>query len=279
MKDDRDMGCEQAKDKLEDWLHNDLDKADRNNVERHLAECGNCREEFAADKQLWESLGKMKVPEPREEMRVSFYAMLDDFKAAEETSKPFSFQALFEKLREFVLPQWTIQIAFSLLLVGLGWVIGHKTSKNNVSATAYQAQIETLATQVEEMKSTMMLALIENPSATERLRAVGYTSDITHADDKVINALFTTLNNDANVNVRLVALEALTQFATDAVVREGLVKSLAVQDSPMVQVALADVMVKLQEKGSVKELRKLLNREGLNDLVKNKIEQTIKELS
>jgi hypothetical protein len=78
---------------------------------------------------------------------------------------------------------------------------------------------------------------------------VSYTSDITHADEKVINALFTTLNNDLNVNVRLVALEALTQFAKDAIVREGLVKSLAVQDSPMVQVALADVMVKLQEKG------------------------------
>ncbi|MCF2491397.1 zf-HC2 domain-containing protein [Dyadobacter sp. CY347] len=279
MKDDKDMGCEQAKNKLEDWLHNDLDKADRLNVERHLAECMHCQEEFAADKQLWESLGKMKLPEPSGEMRVNFYAMLDNFKAAEETSKPFSLQAFIEKLRDFVLPQWTVQVAFSLLLVGLGWAIGNKTSKNNLSANAYQQQIETLATQVENMKSTMMLALIENPSATERLRAVSYTSDITHADERVIDALFTTLNNDANVNVRLVALEALTQFATDAVVREGLVKSLAVQDSPMVQVALADVMVKLQEKGSVKELRKLLNKEGLNDLVKNKIEQTIKDLS
>lgn len=279
MKDDKDMGCEHAKDKLEDWLHNDLDKADRLSVDKHLAECVNCQEEFAADKQLWESLGKMKVPEPREEMRVNFYAMLDNFKAAEETSKPFSFQTFIERIREFVLPQWAVQLAFSLLLVGLGWVIGSKTSKSNVSATAYQQKIETLATQVEDMKTTMMLALIENPSATERLRAVSYTSDITHADEKVINALFTTLNNDLNVNVRLVALEALTQFAKDAVVREGLVKSLAVQDSPMVQVALADVMVKLQEKGSVKELRKLLNKEGLNDLVKNKIEQTIKDLS
>ncbi|WP_026628834.1 zf-HC2 domain-containing protein [Dyadobacter alkalitolerans] len=279
MKDDKDMRCEHAKDKLEDWLHNDLDKADRQNMERHLAECVQCQEAFTSDKQLWESLGKMKVPEPSQEMRVNFYAMLDNFKAAEETSKPFSWQTVIEKLRDFALPQWSVQVAFSLLLVGLGWVIGNKTSKNNVSASAYQEQIETLATQVEQMKSTMMLALIENPSATERLRAVSYTSDITHADEKVIDALFSTLNNDANVNVRLVALEALTQFATNAVVREGLVKSLAVQDSPMVQVALADVMVKLQEKGSVKELRKLLNREGLNDLVKNKIEQSIKDLS
>jgi hypothetical protein len=279
MKNDKEMHCEHTKDKLTDWLNNDLDKAERAAVDRHLAECVSCQEEFATDKQLWESLGKMKIPEPAEEMRVNFYAMLDEFKAVEEAKKPFSLQNWIEKMREMFVPQWAVQVAFSLLLVGLGWVIGNKTSKNSISATAYQQQIETLAMQVQDMKSTMMLALIENPSATERLRAVSYTSDITHADEQVIEALFTTLNNDQNVNVRLVALEALTQFADDPLVRERLIKSLAVQDSPMVQVALADVMVKLQEKRSLKELRNLLKKEGLNDLVKNKIEQTIKDLS
>jgi hypothetical protein len=279
MKDDKEMSCEHIKDNLEDWLHNDLDKAERMQIDKHLAECVSCQEAFAGDKQLWDSLGKMKVPEPSEEIRVNFYAMLDTFKVTESVKKPFSFELIIEKIKNLVVPQWTVQVAFSLLLVGLGWVIGNKTSKSSTASTAYQQQIETLAAQLQDMKSTMMLSLIDNPSATERLRAVSYTSDITHADEQVIDALFSTLNNDLNVNVRLVALEALIKFADDALVRERLVKSLAVQDSPMVQVALADVMVKLQEKGSVKELRALLQKEGLNDLVKNKIEQTIKDLS
>ncbi len=59
---------------------------------------------------------------------------------------------------------------------------------------------------------------------------------------------------------RLVTLEALTQYADNATVREGLVKSLASQDSPMVQVALADLMVKMREKRSVKALRTLLQK-------------------
>jgi HEAT repeat protein len=205
--------------------------------------------------------------------------MLDEFKEAEKAAARFSFQSMMESIREFVLPQWTVQVGFSLLLVGLGWVIGNRTSHSKVDATAYQQRIEMLATQVQDMKSTMMLSLLENPSATERLRAVGYTSEITHADDRVLEALFATLNNDPNVNVRLVTLEALTQYAGDASVREGLVKSLALQDSPMVQVALADVMVKMQEKRSVKALKTLLQKEDLNDLVKVKIEQTIKDLS
>jgi predicted anti-sigma-YlaC factor YlaD len=273
------MNCEHTKDQLTNWLNGRLSNAERMVVEKHLSQCPECQEEFASGKVLWDSLAQIKVPEPNESMRVNFYAMLDDFKSAEKKSQPFSLQDVIARIRDFVLPQWTVQVAFSLLLVGLGWVIGNKTSHSKESATAYQQQIETLATQVEDMKSTMMLSLIENPSATERLRAVGYTTEIADADERVIEALFTTLNNDPNVNVRLVTLEALTQFAAKPMVREQLVKSLAVQDSPMVQVALADVMVKLQEKSSVKALKKMLRKDGIDDLVKTKIEQSIKDLS
>lgn len=279
MKDDKEMNCDYTKGKLTDWLNNNLEKGDQMAINRHLAECVSCQEEFAADKQIWDGMAKIRIPEPKEAMRTNFYTMLDEFKEAEKAAARFSFQSMMESIREFVLPQWTVQVGFSLLLVGLGWVIGNRTSRSKVDATAYQQRIETLASQVQDMKSTMMLSLLENPSATERLRAVGYTSEITKADDRVLEALFATLNNDPNVNVRLVTLEALTQYAGDASVREGLVKSLALQDSPMVQVALADVMVKLQEKRSVKALKTLLQKEDLNDLVKVKIEQTIKDLS
>lgn len=279
MKEDNGMNCEYTRDRLTEWLNNNLSKTEQIEVNRHLAQCTDCQEEFEADKQIWTNLEKIRVPEPSEQMRDNFYAMLDEFKEKEKAAVRFSFHSMMESIREFVLPQWTVQVAFSLLLVGLGWVIGNRTNRTKVSVTAYQQQIETLASQVQDMKSTMMLSLLENPSATERLRAVGYTSEIAHADDRVLEALFATLNNDPNVNVRLVTLEALTQYADNATVREGLVKSLTSQDSPMVQVALADLMVKMQEKRSVKALRTLLQKEDLNDLVKVKIEQTIKDLS
>jgi HEAT repeat protein len=116
-------------------------------------------------------------------------------------------------------------------------------------------------------------------AATERLRAVSYTKDIDDANTHVIDALLMTLNNDPNVNVRLVTLEALSGLAHDARVREGLVQSLTRQESPLVQVALADVMVKLQEKRSIKPLKKMLQQQGINDLVKTKLEKTIRQLS
>ncbi|MBC8085528.1 MAG: hypothetical protein H7Z21_20205, partial [Hymenobacter sp.] len=47
----------------------------------------------------------------------------------------------------------------------------------------------------------------------------------------------------------------------------------------LVQSALADVMVALQEQRSVQALRRLLIQPGLNAAVKSKIEESIKSLS
>lgn len=273
------MNCEYTKDQFADWLNGNLSKAERSEIDRHLIHCLQCQEEFAESKGLWASMQKIEVDVPGEAMRIEFNSMLNDFKKTVKAEKVTSENNWIKKISELFNPQLALQLAFSFLLVGLGWVIGFRMSKTTAPAMAYEQQIDTLANQVQEMRRMMMLALIDNPSATERIRAVGYTSDITNADERVIEALMTTLNNDSNVNVRLVTLEALTQFANDPLVRKELVKSLAKQDSPMVQVALADIMVRLQEKQSIKVFRELLRKKDLNDLVKVKIEQTIKDLS
>ncbi|MDR3716044.1 MAG: HEAT repeat domain-containing protein [Puia sp.] len=139
-------------------------------------------------------------------------------------------------------------------------------------------QIDSLSSQVSEMKQMMMLSLLENPSASQRIRAVGYTDEIGSANKKVIDALLATLNEDPNVNVRLITLEALSKYSKDPRVRQGLVQSITRQESPLLQSAIADVMVKLQEKRSIKPLQTLLDKKDLNEMVKTKIEQSIRKL-
>jgi HEAT repeat protein len=128
------------------------------------------------------------------------------------------------------------------------------------------------------MKEMMMLSLLENPSASERIKGVSFTSEIKSTNKEVVDALFSTLNNDPNVNVRLVTLEALSNLANDPAVREGLVQSIVQQDSPLVQSALADAMLKLQEKRSVTSFKKLLEQKSLDISVRLKIEKTINRL-
>jgi hypothetical protein len=147
------------------------------------------------------------------------------------------------------------------------------------SSSSTESRLEALSAQLHEMREMVMLSLLQNPSASERMRAVSYTSGARNVNPNIATALLMTLNNDPNVNVRLTTLEALTHFAGDPVVREGLVQSILHQESPLVQSALADVMLKLQEKRAVRPFKKLLQQKDLNEMVRDKIEQTISRLT
>ena len=273
------INCEQVTKRITDWLSNQLPDAERVALETHLKECPACEAEAYSVRQLWQLMGKVATPEPSPMARVRFQAMLDTYKETVDIKQESVVDNLLAKLRQLWTPPSALRLAYSFILLSVGVGAGYWLNHTNSPAVAYKQQIDTLSTQVQEMRQMMMLSLLENPAASERLRAVSYTQEINHVDEQVIEALLTTLNNDDNVNVRLVTLEALAKLADKAKVREGLVQSITRQESPLVQSALADVMVKLQEKRSIKPLRKLLHDDNLNHLVKGKIEQSIKDLS
>ncbi|MCA0229523.1 MAG: HEAT repeat domain-containing protein [Bacteroidetes bacterium] len=272
------MNCEQAKERLTGWLTNELTESEQTAIHIHLKECAECKAAFEADRQLWQLMGKVPAPKANtEQMREGFYAMLETYKQTEVPSSRSQWKEVFEKIQQLWTPRLALRVAYSVCLMSVGVLGGYFLMRPK--EVAYQEKMDTLTKEVQEMRQMMMLSLIDNPSASERLKAVSYTKEITDVDDKVVQALFTTLNNDPNVNVRLVTLEALAELAHDPDVRQGLVLSLTKQDSPLVQVALADVMVKLQEKRSIKAFKQMLRRDDLNDLVKSKLQQTIKDLS
>ncbi|MBD2699212.1 HEAT repeat domain-containing protein [Spirosoma sp. BT702] len=273
------INCEQTQEQLTEWLSNQLPDAEGAIMDAHLAQCPACQAEADSVRQLWQMMGQLPTPEPSPMARIRFQTMLDTYKETIADKPESALDNLLTKFREFFTPKLAVRLAYSVALVGVGILAGYWFNHATGPNVAYKQQIDTLSTQVQEMRQMMMLSLLENPAASERLRAVSYTEEINQVDSKVIDALLTTLNNDANVNVRLVTLEALAKLADNPTVREGLVQSITRQDSPLVQSALADVMVKLQEKRSIKPLRQLLHDDNTNHMVKGKIEQTIRDLS
>lgn len=238
------------------------------------------KEEFdEIEKDLWSKLGALKTPEPMEEAKMRFNAMLYNFKQEEEAKKAGFLRVLWEKIEPLVTLKSSHRWAFVVILVVLSGTMGYFFGKPGREMAGNQAEIKRLSGEMQDMKQMMMLSMLENPMATERLKAVSYTEELNTVDDQVIDALLTTLNFDQNENVRLVTLEALVKLADNPKVREGLVQSLLTQESPLMQVALADAMVKLQEKRAVKQFKKMLRKNDLNDAVKGKIEKTILILS
>jgi hypothetical protein len=252
-----------------------LNPAGERMLEKHLAGCADCRREAALYRQLQGQLSALPVPEPDEpKMQADFGAMLAGYQRAQGNASPSPLQWL----RGWFETAWTSplagRLAFGLVMLLLGWGAGYWFSPR----TGGPAPVAPVVSAAETGRQNMVLTLISQSSATDRLKAVGYTSELLQADERVIKALLFTLNHDENVNVRLVTVEALSRFAADPGVREGLVRSIAQQESPLVQIALADAMVALHEKRSVAPLREVLRRQGTDVYVKEKLESSIRVL-
>jgi len=271
------MKCAQYEELFSGWVDGSLTPAEREKMEQHLNSCAACREELADMQKVWDMMAVGETPEPSAHMKVKFQAMLDTYKdsvADERNSLWQSITGLFNNLWE---RQRRWPLAYNLAIVLISFGCGYWFFSSGKGGKQEQ-ELQALTSQVHELKQTMMLALLQNPSASERIRGVSYTSEIKHADKEVIDALLATLNNDDNVNVRLSTLDALAQMANHPEVRQGLIQSIARQDSPLMQSAIADVMLKLQEKRSVGSFRELLKQKNLDPGVKDKIRQTITQL-
>lgn len=277
------MNCEKGKEMLAGWMEDQLTEVGRAEMETHLAGCAECRQQVEANRRLWVSMGHVPAPQPSDKMQVRFDAMLDTYKQEEMSRIPgvlFYLRQLFAVRPGFT---WAYSIILVVVGVGVGYLL-NRSGESGLAGSGVPAagqdkqQLQVLSTQVHEMREMVLLALLENPSASERIRGVSYTNEISKVNKNVINALLSTLNNDPNSNVRLITLEALTHYADDPVVREGLVQSILQQDSPLVQAALADVMLKLQEKKAVPSLKELLQQKDLNEMVRMKIRQTLTRL-
>jgi len=271
------MECKDYREQFGSLLINSLDQKERREIESHLTGCAECRQEFEAAKKVWDLMGEIPQPEPSEAMRANFDTILLNYKE-ELILKRNPVGEWLNKLSEYWFLQAQPRLSFSILLIVIGLFGGYILHQPGQSAISYNRQIDSLSSQVSDLKQVMLLSLLRDPSASQRIRAVSYTDDISNVNYKVMDALFTTLNEDPNVNVRLATLDALVKLAHDPKVREGLVRSIDLQDSPIMQSAIADVMVKLQEKSSVQYLQKLLGKKDLNQMVKINIEKSIQKL-
>jgi len=220
-------------------------------------------DEFAI---MMQQVDKLETPEPSSQMRDRFYTAL----AESEPEKPVDlrFKEFFESIRNmFGSVKFAYAVVALVVGVGLGLFLSPDLPQNH--------QLNGLRQEIKNMKETMVLMLLNQPSSTQRLKGVNISMDMPQSDNRVVNALLETLNNDPNVNVRLAAVEALTHHADDPEARKGLVQAIDRQKSPIIQAALADAMVSIQEKQAIPEFRKLLERDDLNKTVRSRVKNSL----
>ena len=250
---------------IADYLQGTLDEASSKELELLIEKGEIDFIDFRAYEQLHNDLELVSIPKPSEEMRNRFYSMLADEQANLESSKSskwiVNLTAWFQSLT-------APKLAYAFVLLVIGGFIGNLTGSDS-------DQIDLLTAEMESMRQIMMVSMLEGPSATDRLRAVNISSQLPQADERAVQALLFTLNNDSSENVRIQTIQALTRWGDNSTVREGMIRSISRQESDLVIVALADAMVELGAKNAAQEFEKLKEERVLSNSIRSKIDNTI----
>jgi HEAT repeat protein len=255
------------KEKLEsliiDYIDNKLNGVDRQAVEQDLVENPDARKLYQQLKEVIDVMERSSGFEPTAKLKSGFEEMLQQEMKSSASAKQRFLQPTFYRMAA----------AVALLILGGG--VGFWISKINDQ----QERIAIIEKQMEANK-LMMMSMIENhQSASQRIQGVNVAMKIEKADTEIVNALSRAMNEDPNSNVRLAALEALSKFSADPNVRKLLIESLSKQKDPVVQIALIQLMVQMNETGIVNDLQKIVDDSETMKAVKDEAYSGILKLS
>lgn len=248
---------------LIDYIDGKLSDGERQQVEQELIRNEKTFKLYEQLKEVIHAIDKAKMLEPSHQLKKQFDEFLAGEIKASKKTKIIFFQPAF----------YRVAAAIALLIVGGGigfWISKQSTQRQQIAAI----EKELTATKA------MMMGLIENQqSASQRLQGVNVALTIENADDEVVKALAKRMNEDPNTNVRLAALDALSKFHTDPIVRKVLLDALSTQKDPVVQIALIQMMVKMKEKSVVNDLKKIVEDVETMKAVKDEAYSGILKLS
>jgi hypothetical protein len=188
-------------------------------------------------------------------------------------------------LREYMLEQphpathrrftyYGLQFAAAAALVVLGVMMGRQWAP----AAAPDPQLAALRDELRDMREMVAVSLMQQQSATERLKGVSWSNQIDQPGMTLTSALLEALMHDTNVNVRVSAIDALKRFAEREDVRLGALEALPRQTSPIVQVALIDFVVETNGREAADALRRIAHDPMANETVRMRARQGLQQL-
>jgi len=270
------MTCQQITERFPDYLVGSLEGAAKLEIEAHLNACAACRQEAESLRAIWTKMGDLPKAQPSEVVRARFYAMLEAYQQGLQHAQAAP------RLRDVVngwLERWwpkqpAFQLAFALAFMIIGMFAGPRFNP----PPRDNDEMVTLRHELHSMRELMTLTLLRQESSSERLQGVSWVQNMANPDSELLSALLHRLDYDPNINVRLAAVDAMYLFINQPLVRQGLMQSLSRQTSPLVQIALIDLLVEMREKQAAAALKQLILNEKINADVKQRAEWGIQQL-
>jgi hypothetical protein len=292
------MTCKELQAVVVEYLDQALDAATMEAVAAHLATCEECRQEAEELQELMQTMAGSEMKRPGPGLRENFQLMLQS-----ELNMAVADKLLHEgdvegsgarmqgdrdggrgkgRVIEWSSPVWKVAAAVILLIggIGIGVLMSSRraSNPNTPNSPNTPEQLMAMQKEIKEMKEVLMFSLIDDESASQRIKAVSYAEEMLNPDRKVIEALVGTLNHDKNVNVRLAALFSLGSWADNRMVRDSLVASLSKQTEPLIQVMLINLLAEKKDSRIVGPIQEILSNKKTLPVVKDAAEKSLKTL-
>lgn len=264
------MTSEELRQSIPEYLSGRMSAAETAAFEAQLSSNAELQIELEELRATWLGLGQIPDARPSAALRARFYRQLHDV----ENGRSHPLRGGFAWWRpglSGLVRQATIFLAL--------FCLGMYVDRVSMSSRASNDQSAQLQSQVQSLRQTVALSLLDRQSASSRLEGVSWSSQVAHPDRDLLTALIGTLEHDSNTNVRLAALDALEKFSGEAEVRETMIQSLSKQDSPLVQIALIDALVHIHDQKAAGEIRKLSNQPEANAAVRQRAQWALHNLS
>jgi anti-sigma factor ChrR (cupin superfamily) len=260
------MNCDRFREQVPEVLAGRLDKAAREILVEHLEGCAGCRAEMAELNAVWRGMENLKAESdgaPQPAAKARFQEMLAAYQAGMAAAQtPATPKVVPYPSR----PVWQAAIAAALLAVGI--FAGRSLAPGGSSGG--NGEMAQLRGQVEGLRQMVALSMLQGQSPSARMRGVTYSEQISQPDKQVLDALLLAVNHDSNVNVRLSAVDALQKFAGEPDLTRNMVDAIPAQDTPLVQIALVDMLVQLNARPASADLARFAKDPRFDEMVRQR---------
>lgn len=254
------MKCEEVKIYLPEYIDGNLDEPTSKMIKEHLEGCNSCKELHTELTSFLDFTASFPEIEPPVGMKEEFVELVVSEEMPGGKKIP-------------LIPAW-IKVAAMIIVV-----IGTYLAGYNMGSNKGEQQNIQLASELNTQKQEVLLASLRDYTGPQKIEAVYDISNSGQTSNELINALVHTMNSDENVNVRLAAITALSEMIDkNDLVKSELIKSLSIQDNPLLQISLIQVLTEYGVKEARDEIETISQDDNTDESVKTFAKDMIKTL-
>lgn len=242
---------ENIEDRLVDYALGNLSEEEKQHIEKEAEKDSSLKQQLLDYQKLWYEMGELKEKHPPQSQTARFERWLNDeiYQDKKPKTKTISIQVKFIKYA-----------AAAVVLLFAGLFIGTQINKKATPAILVDNQADA---------QERFIQLVNNQSTTSRIKTINKSVEQDILDPEVRDVLIALMKEDPSTQVRLTAVDALSGYSEEALIKSNMILALKSEEEPIVQIALIHALVHLGDLSAKESFQDIIDDEFSDESVKD----------